>query len=70
MLTIAHSTAMSGDIIEMWMYGWNPTSFNYSEFLVLTKSIISFCKSKKEYNKWLEKEFINNWNNLAKYKAR
>lgn len=70
MLTIAHSTAMSGDIIKMWMYGWNPTSFNYSEFLVLTKSIISFCKSKKEYNKWLEKEFINTWNNLAKYKTR
>lgn len=69
MLTIAHSATMSGNIIKMWLYGWNPTAFNYSEFLMLTKTLISFCKVNKEYNKWLEGELRNNWIDIARWQS-
>jgi hypothetical protein len=64
MLTIAHSLCMSGNILKMWMYGWNPLAFNYGEFLMLVKSFFSLYKSKIEKEDFIEKSLLKNWETI------
>lgn len=61
MLAVSHSVLMGGDIVKMWIYGWNPLAFNYSEFLMLVKTILSVCKGNKDYNRWLADELEKRW---------
>lgn len=61
MLTLSHTVVMGGDILKMWLNGWNPLAFNYAEFLMLVKTIISAAKSNKNYHKMVEAALEDRW---------
>lgn len=61
MLALSHTVVMGGDILKMWLNGWNPLAFNYAEFLMLVKTIISAAKSNKKYHKMVETALEHRW---------
>jgi hypothetical protein len=64
MLTLTHSVAMSGDVLKMWINGWNPAAFNYTEFLTLVITVIRALKQEGKYDKMLDKEMCRRWENI------
>lgn len=69
MLTLAHNLSMSGNVIKMWMYGWNPSAFNWSELLMLVKSFYSLYKATQERNKAIEDHLYNEWTQLYNFSS-
>ncbi|RSK28774.1 hypothetical protein EJF36_18890 [Bacillus sp. HMF5848] len=64
MLTLAHSLTMSGNVIKMWMNGWNPLAFNYSEMLMLVKSFYSLYQAGAEREKVIDETLMDNWKQI------
>lgn len=66
MLTIAHTLAMSGNIMKMGMNNWNPLAFNYAELLALSKSLFSTMRAASLSNKGIQNDLLENWNEIQK----
>ena len=64
MLTLAHTLTMSGNIIKMWINGWNPLAFNWAEMLMLFKSFYSLYKANQKRNKAIEEDLFNSWQDI------
>lgn len=64
MLTLAHSAAMSSNVIKIWLSGWNPLAFNYAQMLMLVKSFFSLVKAESAYYKIIDKTLMNNWEQI------
>ncbi len=64
MLTLTHSIAMSGDVLKMWINGWNPAAFNYTEFLTLVITVIRALKQQSKYSKIVDDEMCRRWENI------
>ncbi|MBM4763227.1 hypothetical protein [Bacillus sp. B15-48] len=61
MLTLGHSLTMSGNVMKMWLNGWNPLAFNYSQMLMLVKSFYSLYKGKSERDRVIQNTLSKNW---------
>ena len=70
MLTMAHSLTMSGNIIKMWINGWNPLAFNWSEMIMLFKSFYSSYKAKEERDKAIAEDLFSNWQDIYYHTIR
>lgn len=64
MLTLTHTVAMSGDVLKMWINGWNPAAFNYTEFLSLVITVIRALKQQGKYSKIVDNEMCRRWENI------
>jgi len=61
MLALGHSLAMSGNVISVWMSGWNPLRFNWSEMLMLVRSYYAYVRARQERDRAIEGELIAGW---------
>lgn len=64
MLTLAHNLTMSSNVVKMWMYGWNPSTFNWSELLILIKSFFSLYRATQDRKNAIENHLYNGWTQL------
>lgn len=67
MLMLSHSITMLGNVFKMFLYGWNPLAFNYSEFLILIKTAIVTIKSRSDYSQWVDKQLEDEWKEILSY---
>ncbi|NMD71261.1 hypothetical protein HHO41_13230 [Bacillus sp. DNRA2] len=64
MLTMAHSVTMGGNVVKMWISGWNPVAFNWSEFLAMSKSYVTTIKLQKERQNEIDDYFTKAWEEI------
>jgi len=65
MLTFGHTITMSGNVVKMWLNGWNPTAFNWAEMLVLIKSFYSLYKMNQERTKDIDQYLLDGWKSIS-----
>lgn len=61
MLAVTHSVAMGGDILKLWLNGWNPLAFNYAELIALVLSVLKALKKNRQYHDMVEDALTDNW---------
>lgn len=64
MLTFGHSITMGGNVVKMWINGWNPTSFNWAEMLVLIKTFFSLFMANRARNKEIDNFLLEGWDSI------
>lgn len=64
MLTLGHSITMGGNVVKMWINGWNPTSFNWAEMLVLIKTFFSLYMANRARNKEVDSFLLEGWESI------
>jgi len=64
MLMLCHSITSAGNVLKTFLYGWNPLSLNYAEFLILIKTTIVTIKANVKYSEWFDKELKKEWKTL------
>jgi hypothetical protein len=64
MLTLAHSLTMSGNVLKLWLLGWEPTAFNWAEMMMLPKSYCSTFWARRERYQVLDKYLTQNWESM------
>ena len=64
MLALGHSLAMSGNVISVWLSGWNPLRFNWSEMLMLVRSYYAYIRARQERDEAIEGELMAGWEAL------
>lgn len=65
MLTFGHTITMSGNVLKMWLNGWNPTAFNWAEMLVLIKTFYSLYKANQERSKEIDQYLLEGWKTIS-----
>ncbi len=64
MLTVAHGLSSAGNILKVYLSGWNPMAFNWAQFLFLGKSIFSMKKYRDKRNNYIQNELYKNINQI------
>lgn len=65
MLTFAHTATMAGNVVKMWINGWNPLAFNWAEMLALVKTAFTFVKAQAERDKKINQYLTGEWERIS-----
>lgn len=64
MLLMAHTLAAGGNVLKMWLMGWNPLAFNHAELLALVRTFFAFWKAGAKRDAAIEERLVEGWGRL------
>lgn len=61
MLIFAHTLATMTNLLKMWLYQWNPLTFNIAQLLKTIQGFYAIYKARQERDKKIEEELVKRW---------
>ncbi|MFD2262809.1 hypothetical protein ACFSM5_07905 [Lacibacterium aquatile] len=64
MLALSHGLLASTNIMKTALYGWNPTAFNFAQFMVFGNSLFGMLKVAQERDDLISDRLTSGWEQL------